>query len=185
PYDSILKQMFEILTVGDVKWVDVEGSYYEHLKNIINRFTNHGERIFNKDSKEKVRVLHTELNYLKEKLEAYLTELMAGTPGSLNTYDRNFWANIKGEFSKSERQRLAIPESFKLPKAVHILNFNYTDTIYKYEDHNQSGENPDAKVDFNFIHGELNKTHNPIIFGYGDETDELYGVLEKLNDNRL
>lgn len=31
------------------------------------------------------------------------------------------------------------------------------------------------------IHGELNNMKNPIIFGYGDERDETYNLLEKAN----
>ncbi|RMZ61337.1 hypothetical protein D1632_00105 [Chryseobacterium nematophagum] len=32
------------------------------------------------------------------------------------------------------------------------------------------------------IHGELNNKSNPIIFGYGDELDEDYRIIEKLNN---
>ena len=185
PYDSILKAMYERLSSGDMKWVDVESIYYEHLKNIINRFSSDGQRVFDQKSKFQVEILHTEFHYLKERLEAYLTELMGETPKNFGTYDANFWSSIKGEFSKSERQRLNLGEAERFPESVHILNFNYTDTIYKYEDHRRSPENSEASVDFNFIHGEINKPNNPMIFGYGDETDEHYSVLEKLNDNQL
>lgn len=58
-----------------------------------------------------------------------------------------------------------------------ILNFNYTKTaerIYLNEDN-----------DYQFIniHGELNNPNNPIIFGYGDELDDHYKEIEKLQDN--
>ena len=33
------------------------------------------------------------------------------------------------------------------------------------------------------IHGELNNPKNPIIFGYGDELDEKYILIEQLNNN--
>ena len=33
------------------------------------------------------------------------------------------------------------------------------------------------------IHGELGSRQNPIIFGYGDELDDDYKRIEKLQDN--
>jgi len=33
------------------------------------------------------------------------------------------------------------------------------------------------------IHGELNNTNNPLIFGYGDELEENYSKLENMQDN--
>lgn len=185
PYNSILRTLFNGLTSGDMKWVDVEGTYYEHLKHIINRFTIDGQRDYDHGSKAKLAMLHKEFHYLREQLEGYLTAVMKGTPEHFGSHDTHFWTSIKGAFSKSERQRLDIPEADSYPKTIHILNFNYTDTLYKYGQHNLSFENQEASVDFNFIHGEINKADNPLIFGYGDETDEHYGVLEKMNDNQL
>ena len=69
PYDSILKAMYERLSSGDMKWVDVESIYYEHLKNIINRFSSDGQRVFDQKSKFQVEILHTEFHYLKERLD--------------------------------------------------------------------------------------------------------------------
>ncbi len=59
-----------------------------------------------------------------------------------------------------------------------ILNFNYTSTIRKYSD----GSN-NLKV--NHIHGSLKDEDNPIVFGFGDERDEYYKILENLNNNSL
>lgn len=185
PYDSILKNLFNELSTGDMKWVDVEGAYYEHLKKIINRFTKDGQRDYDKNSRAKIAMLHKEFHYLREQLESYLTAVMKLAPEDFGSHDADIWTSLKGEFSKSERQRLDIPATESYPKAIHILNFNYTDTLYKYGRHNLSYENQEVSVEFNFIHGEINKADNPLIFGYGDETDEHYSVLEKLNDNQL
>ena len=70
-------------------------------------------------------------------------------------------------------------ESFKkyhlLPYTL-LLNFNYTQTAKKlYNDHNI-----DEIIN---IHGELNSENNPIIFGYGDELDDDYNKIEKLQNN--
>lgn len=56
-----------------------------------------------------------------------------------------------------------------------FLSFNYTSTENNYIDF----------LDFNtiHIHGQLDNDDNPIIFGYGDELDDHYPQIEKLNDN--
>ena len=41
------------------------------------------------------------------------------------------------------------------------------------------------QISVNYIHGKLNDNYNPIIFGYGDETDDNYEKIEKLNNNEL
>lgn len=56
-----------------------------------------------------------------------------------------------------------------------ILNFNYTHTAEKLYTRDK-----DAIVN---IHGELNNNKHPIIFGYGDELDDDYKRIEKLQDN--
>jgi len=63
------------------------------------------------------------------------------------------------------------------PKAIMLLNFNYTNTPEKYVT-----EPSKAKV--NYIHGKLD---NPeyVIFGYGDELDENYKRLQELNENEV
>ncbi|GHU68653.1 hypothetical protein FACS189413_06070 [Bacteroidia bacterium] len=84
------------------------------------------------------------------------------------------------------------------PEKVWFLNFNYTDTEKHYQ-HLTNGETLNTKFHVYHIsdswgkmcasrknihiHGELNNLQNPIIFGYGDELDEDYKKIEKLNDN--
>lgn len=65
---------------------------------------------------------------------------------------------------------------FLLPDNILFLNFNYTSTADLY-----IPEDSEFKV--NHIHGELNNEKNPIIFGYGDELDDDYKEISKLNDN--
>jgi len=61
---------------------------------------------------------------------------------------------------------------------VLFLNFNYTSTIKNYLN---SIEPEYCSV--NYIHGKLEDKSNPIIFGYGDEIDDRYAEIEKLNKN--
>ena len=57
-----------------------------------------------------------------------------------------------------------------------ILNFNYTKTAEKLYVKNEN----DKIIN---IHGELNNENNPIIFGYGDELDDDYERIERLQNN--
>lgn len=66
-------------------------------------------------------------------------------------------------------------ECYCHPSETLLLNFNYTniaERLYTNE-----------KDEVIHIHGELNNPHNPMIFGYGDELDEEYRQIEKLQDN--
>lgn len=62
------------------------------------------------------------------------------------------------------------------PKTILLLNFNYTETGGLYLNDNSKLIN---------IHGKLNDNQNPIIFGYGDELDSDYSVIENMKDNRF
>ena len=69
-----------------------------------------------------------------------------------------------------------VPDCFLWPDQILLLNFNYTNTADLY-----IPKDSDFKV--NHIHGELDNEKNPIIFGYGDELDDDYKEISKLNDN--
>ena len=61
------------------------------------------------------------------------------------------------------------------PTETLILNFNYTSTAERLYIEKQ--------YEVINIHGQLNNERNPIIFGYGDELDDDYKRIEKLQDN--
>lgn len=67
-------------------------------------------------------------------------------------------------------------QQFLLPNNILLLNFNYTETpeLYLYK------ESPIFKI--NYIHGKLQNSGG-IIFGYGDELDDKYNEIKKLNNN--
>ena len=66
------------------------------------------------------------------------------------------------------------------PQEIVFLNFNYTKTITKY----LGCINRTTTTTTNLhIHGELKNNRNPLIFGFGDEMDDHYKVLEKTNYN--
>ena len=67
------------------------------------------------------------------------------------------------------------PDYFLVPDRTMLLNFNYTKTADLYLP--KSG-----RFLVNHIHGELSKPET-VIFGYGDESDDEYKRLQKINDN--
>lgn len=69
-----------------------------------------------------------------------------------------------------------VPGCFLLPDQILLLNFNYTSTADLYV-------TKGSDFEINHIHGELDNDKNPIIFGYGDELDDDYKEIAKLNDN--
>jgi len=68
------------------------------------------------------------------------------------------------------------------PDNMMFLSFNYTNSEMLYVDKNKAVENKFVLLDIH-IHGELNNTNNPLIFGYGDELEENYSKLENMQDN--
>ena len=69
----------------------------------------------------------------------------------------------------------ALPHDMLYPDRMMLLNFNYTTTADLYMPE-------DPHFILNHIHGELAKPEN-VIFGYGDESDDEYKRLQKINDN--
>ncbi len=75
-----------------------------------------------------------------------------------------------------------------VPENTLFLNFNYThtnDLYYSPQDFKDYYEDSITKTSHIHIHGSIrNQKANPIIFGFGDELDEDYRAIEKLNDNK-
>lgn len=85
-------------------------------------------------------------------------------------------SDLSGHWDNMQNGPYTTPDYFLLPDQILFLNFNYTNTADLY-----IPEGSEFKV--NHIHGELNNEKNPIIFGYGDELDDDYKEIAKLNDN--
>ena len=66
-----------------------------------------------------------------------------------------------------------------------FLDFNYTPTVSNYvqilNDKNNKAYGKSQQIQ---IHGALSSYDNPINFGFGDEMDENYRLLETKNDNK-
>ena len=97
----------------------------------------------------------------------------------LRTYMKKFYSRLKGEpawhFVLRQLKFDVYQKKYCTPTETLILNFNYTSTAERLYIEKQ--------YEVINIHGQLNNERNPIIFGYGDELDDDYKRIEKLQDN--
>ena len=88
---------------------------------------------------------------------------------------QSFWHNQAQTKLDKRLQDDVFKTKYCRPENTLLLNFNYTsiaERLYASE-----------KDEVIHIHGEFDNPHNPIIFGYGDELDDDYKQIEKLQDN--
>lgn len=184
---NILSDLLRSLIVNcqDCDWVDIENEYFEQLKACKTK-----EGSFNK---EKVKQLNSEFAYLKQKLEEYLT--IQQEQASIKVIPELFKA-IDEKFDISDFEPLMGYEDARVSLGyirmgnvvkhqLYFLNFNYTDILQKYHDELITRPTDFSKIEINYIHGQLNKTDNPIIFGFGDEHDKQYVEFEEHRNKEL
>lgn len=163
-------------------WVDIENEYYnlltEYALNSVKgtTFSDLGKQVnllMEKTSPTRVVKLNKQLNFLKDKLIEYLKSEEA-EKNQIEKIKEKIYRPIEEKevaFS-SKKGMIHFYESLKL-NSIMLLNFNYTATPEMYLK---------KKAEINYIHGRINKPQS-VIFGYGDELDDAYKELQKLNDN--
>ena len=158
--------------VLDKNWVDIENLYFNLLIRKISSIQKSDPLNRKYDSIEE---LNQQMNFLKKKLEEYLIKVQ------LNHRISPLDSPMQSIHSEFNEKLLGIP-AFKLhgkhdseienPSKVVFLNFNFTNFLSQVAFSRWQG---------NFIiniHGELNNSRNPIIFGYGDDSHPIYESLE-------
>lgn len=157
---------FELITASNGKyWSDIEGYFYRKLIGCLG--IKNGRVAITKTSIEisdGIKKLNKEFEKVKLALEYYLFEYV----------EEQYKFEPQPEF-------INIFKGNKDTDSILLLNFNYTKTAEMYlpslEEYNPQLIN---------IHGKLNDDEkNPMIFGFGDEYDKLYKVIEEYNDNSL
>ena len=178
-------------------WVDIENEYYKKLKTIVKSISMDIET-----KKKAVVKLNLEFDEVKNLLENYLESDVVDAYDFRDTQKTNYWGNFHNilrpislfnnesklfkEFNSKEDID-EIKKIFDIQKkdvetktSAYFLNFNYTPTIDTYLN---LLNNDDLNFPLNQIHGKVKEKDNPIIFGFGDEMDEDYKVIENINDN--
>ena len=151
------KELLEHFKQGN--WVNIECQYYHELKSIFNL-----DSLNMLQKRKKAGILNQEFNYLIKKLSEYFIFIN----DQISNYKRlpidNIWLNLKNAFYQDSSS------------PVTFLNFNYTETLL-----NLGYANEDEII---HIHGRASDlVKNPIIFGYGDETDSTYQKIEDSGEN--
>lgn len=169
-------------------WLDIENEYYGQLRKLL-------EEDDSISRNQKVRKLNQDFSAVKNRLETYLKRIIDEAQiRPIEVIKDIFDSDICSDevaYSKRElfisaiRHQLGIynpmqkneflsGKDYKIDQTL-ILNFNYTsvakDLYAKMQDEIVN------------IHGELGNNRNPIIFGYGDELDDDYKRIERLQDN--
>ncbi|MFV5687578.1 AbiH family protein [Flavobacterium sp. ZT3R25] len=179
-------------------WVDIENEYYTQLKGIVNLKPEN--RLVDKDEfeisrKDKIIKLNTEFDQVKKSLEKYLNDKIIIDEERVTTIsdllrinlgedkyflefpsqDYNELKDFYKEYSPDKRKEII----------TYCLNFNYTKTIDKYISFTKEyGEDRNfGEVKNLQIHGRLNDNGNRINFGFGDEMDDNYKLIENIDDN--
>lgn len=153
----------------DIGWVDIEGIYYNLLK----------ESIKSKSTVD-IEKLNVELEYLKNKLEEYLISINSNEIDFKK--DNHNFVNQFFEPITTEELLNVKSDDFITIQNTYFLNFNYTYALSKLLKSVVFKNKPTYEV--NHIHGELESDSYPIIFGFGDEMDGDYKKIEELKDNR-
>lgn len=187
-------------------WVDIENEYYRLLKECLKYNDNTKVKKLNKEF-EAVKNLLEKYLYedVCEKVDFLKLKSEVGRIKDIfNIWNRYTESqNFSEEFPKTEQQdtakysdilkiynRSGDSDISKFMKTHNkeiqnlFLNFNYTPTIDYYmsdlvnDDMNYYGNSVNLQ-----IHGRLNDNKNKINFGFGDEMDNHYKLIEEKNDN--
>ena len=160
---------------NEYNWVDIENEYYQLVVSIYNRLIDVNNYNKRHSFILEIKKLNEEFEFLRYKLEEYLIFVQKDfIEQSIPNPDGKFNKLFQKYFDKIEESRTIITGN-KIKNV--FLNFNYTNTVeklLKYPSHN---------YELIYIHGKLNESKNPVIFGFGDETDEYYEKIENLKIN--
>jgi len=140
-------------------WLDIEEEYYLALNECLHEGYEGG-----------IEQLNSDFSVIKTLLENYLKKQTANKINKLAQIEQNINSNFS---SKNILKEPKIPVLYE----TLYLSFNYTNTEKLYVQNNNSDK-------IIHIHGELNSPENPIIFGYGDDIDEKYKLIEQEKDYR-
>jgi hypothetical protein len=184
---------FKLINVNSIKnWVDIENLYYDNLKERAKGELQHKNycwaiKQLNRDFEE-IKILFEK--YLKEKVINKFNFDSFGRDDFTKFYNIFFPSLLDHKFIRlneifSDDDRKYIDKLIKDGKEkdlkLYFLCFNYTPTLLKYC---SSLKNANINIYLNFIHGEIdNKDENKINFGFGDEMDEDYKLIENINNN--
>ena len=161
------------------RWIDVEAIFYSELLSIL-KISGQGidKGALIEDKERRLAVLNNEMAYLIEQLQVYLKSLPDAP--YIFGYEEIFQSVIELDDLDSKtitEHLLAMGYQPVILERTQILTFNYTNTLTQY--YPDSGDFTNSSTYINYIHGELTNKINPMIFGFGDELDDNYLLMER------
>lgn len=166
--DDLFGYLIDYFTKNN--WVDVEALYYDRLMSCY-----HGSSV------DAVCKMNVSFENIRQALSIYIKEEQQRHVSYYNKpifeeFFYNMFLPLEWNFAELvKNHRKKYP-----PENVMFLDFNYTDTIEALIKAYPKFKSRALHIS---IHGSVNDINNPIIFGYGDDTDENYRKLEMKRDN--
>ena len=160
-YDFINKILKDIELYN---WVDIENKYFENLLENLDYFLKNDNNSVNDSDIKEIIELNAALDSIKTELSEYLK-------------------NIDSPEYKVDIEEVLLniyKDNYNDNQEIRFLNFNYTSTIEQY-----MSLFDQSKCETNYIHGDLINGDNPMIFGYGDESNKYFEKIESFNNNKL
>ncbi|ALR29115.1 hypothetical protein ATE47_00490 [Chryseobacterium sp. IHB B 17019] len=190
-YEYTLKIKSRIMSIllsscKEYNWVDIENEYYK----ILCEFSSENKEKEIVELNDSFQLLQNLLyNYLVRIEEEYLSNKYDVSKSKLinqllEPIEHNAAPKVQKGFSitvTGDTPKNNTTKTVKKPKpnSILFLNFNYTSTIESYIKEIQKTV---PNTDVIYIHGKLNNINNPMIFGYGDEEETNFEVLEKYDE---
>lgn len=189
-FESVKSKLTEYLKNIETKFNENLDSNFLRTKNIIGHKIYHPFKLKDFSESSLNQKAEIEYNLIKKDLDALAADQI--TMEELNESKRRLIQRIDTKKPLSEIKKLLQSDSAMnyfdlIPDQTIFLNFNYTFTDKIYSNPREFDQFNDGRfttVKSIHIHGTTDsRENNPIIFGYGDEIDDDYKSIEKLNDN--
>lgn len=150
--------------------------FYQHiirLLNELNSISNNQNVIVGR-----VNEINEELDFIQEELHGYLEDVDEKFKFQIDKY-QEFKDVFLTDFHPTSYFK---GDTYTMKSGIRhttIMNFNYTNTVSHYVELLEKEGYSIDKID---IHGNL-RNKNSLIFGFGDEMDKNYKIIEELNEN--
>lgn len=174
----------KLLMKSTTTWVDIEEIFFEELIEIYEKYFKRNSTQKNNFElgKEHLNNLNNSLNSIKKELVCYLKSIEK----EQKIFDQYF---LKLFINEIEKELLKDSRLIQIPSFT-FLSFNYTNTIHNYLDRLviDTKTNPSQfplrnLIEIISIHGDINKSPEEIVFGFGDILHDAFPEMEKTNEN--
>ncbi|SHE57211.1 AbiH family protein [Chryseobacterium takakiae] len=158
-------------------WVDIENEYYKILCELSSKSKIQEIIELNKGFELLQNLLFNYLNRIEKQHSSEKYDVSKSY--LLSQLTEPIKHNLAPQSKKTVRGININTNNAPTPNNILFLNFNYTSTIETYIKEIRKTI-PNTNVIY--IHGKLNDINNPMIFGYGDEDETNFELLEKYDE---